>query len=131
MSKFVSLNKIISVGLTRKKLIVKKLFDDAAFAEVEFLVDSGAIYSLVPSEILKKIKIKSHRTVEFAMADGTKILRKIGDAHFEYNGIGGAAPVIFGEKGDEPLLGATTLEALGLMLNPFTRELHPMKMLLV
>ena len=42
----------------------------------------------------------------------------------------GPAPVIFGELGDEPLLGATTLEALGLVLNPFTRTLHPMRMLL-
>ena len=44
---------------------------------------------------------------------------------------GGAAPVIYGEEGDDPLLGVTTLEALGLVLNPFTRELYPMRMLLV
>lgn len=27
----------------------------------------------------------------------------------------------------EPLLGATTRESLGLVLNPFKRELHPMR----
>jgi hypothetical protein len=27
-------------------------------------------------------------------------------------------------------LGATTLESIGLVLNPFTRTLHPMRMLL-
>jgi predicted aspartyl protease len=66
----------------------------------------------------------------FVLADGTEIRRKVGDAYFEWRGEGGAAPVIFGEKGDEPLLGATTLESLGLVLNPFNRELSPMRMML-
>ena len=44
--------------------------------------------------------------------------------------MGGAAPVIFGEKGDEPLLGATTLESLALVLDPFKRRLLPMRMIL-
>jgi len=35
-----------------------------------------------------------------------------------------------GEEKDEALLGAFTLESLGLILNPFTRELLPMKLLL-
>jgi hypothetical protein len=38
---------------------------------------------------------------------------------------------IFGEAGDEPLLGATTLESIGLTLDPFKRRLIPMRMLLV
>jgi len=38
--------------------------------------------------------------------------------------------VILGEPGDEPLLGVVTLEILGLTLNPFTRQLQPMRMLL-
>jgi hypothetical protein len=38
--------------------------------------------------------------------------------------------VILGEAGDEALLGAVTLEILGLMLNPFDRTLTPMRMLL-
>jgi predicted aspartyl protease len=40
------------------------------------------------------------------------------------------APVIFSEKGDEPLLGATTLERTGLVLDPFERRLIPMRMML-
>ena len=52
------------------------------------------------------------------MADATKIQRKVGDAYFEIDGHRGPAPVIFGEKGDESLLGVTTLESLGLVLDP-------------
>ena len=72
-----------------------------------------------------------HRRKSFFLADGTAIERRIGDAYFEYGGIGGAAPVIFGEKGDKNLLGATTLEALELVLDPFKRELRPMTMALM
>ena len=52
------------------------------------------------------------------------------DPEWALNGHSGPAPVIFGEKGDEPLLGATTLESLGLVLDPFKRRLLPMRMLL-
>ena len=54
---------------------------------------------------------------------------KIGNGN--NNDEGGPAPVIYGEERDEPLLGVTALESLGLVLNPFTRELHPMRMLMV
>lgn len=40
------------------------------------------------------------------------------------------SPVVLGEREDEALLGAVTLETLGLMLNPLTRTLQPMRMLL-
>jgi hypothetical protein len=38
--------------------------------------------------------------------------------------------VIFGEEGDSPLLGSTTLEGFGLILDPFRRELRPLPMVL-
>ena len=98
---------------------------------MDFLIDSGAVYSLVPAATLTALGIRPHRRVDFTRADGRKITRRVGDAYFELAGEGGAAPVIFGEKGDEPLLGATTLESLGLVLDPFTRRLLPMRMLLV
>jgi len=41
-----------------------------------------------------------------------------------------ASPVILGEPRDEALLGTITLENLGLVLNPFTRTLQPMRMML-
>jgi len=38
--------------------------------------------------------------------------------------------VIFGEAGDEALLGVVTLEILGLVLRPFNRTLQPARLLL-
>jgi len=96
--------------------------------DVQCLVDSGAIYSLVPEPILRKLEIEPHSTREFVLANGEVIHRRLATATFEYEGRRGDSMVIVGEPGDDPLLGATTLEGFGLMLDPFRRELRPMQL---
>ena len=97
---------------------------------IDLLIDSGAIYSVVPTPILEKLGIKPLAEEEFRLADGTKVVRKKGGALFRYGERVGVADVIFGEEGDYNLLGAFTLEALGLILDPLKRELKPLPMLL-
>ncbi len=99
-------------------------------ARLKFLVDSGALYSVVPTPVLRRLGIKPGKTKSFILADGTEIKRSIGQALFRMNGDEGASPVIFGEKGDSILLGSVSLEALGLMLDPLKRELRPLPMIL-
>ena len=118
------------MSITYTSFKVKESRKSTSEKKVDFMIDSGAVYSLVPGEVLDALGIEPYKTVEFALADGTKISRKVGDAYFEYNNEGGSAPVIYGEQGDTALLGATTLEALGLVLNPFSRTLHPMRLLM-
>lgn len=117
--------------IPEKRLVFKEHRKSEKSVELDFLIDSGAVYSLVPGKILDELEIEAYRTVDFSLADGTKITGREASGYFEYNGEGGPAPVIYGELGDEPLLGVTALESLGLVLNPFTRELHPMRMLMV
>lgn len=80
---------------------------------------------------MSALRIKPHRKRTFFLANGEKIEREIGDAYFEYQGVGGAAPMVFGERGDSNLLGETTLEALELVLDPFRRELRPLTLTLM
>jgi clan AA aspartic protease len=98
---------------------------------LEFLIDTGAVYSVVPGRILRRLGIKPERTEEFTLADGSHAKRRIGGAVFEIDGRRGPSPVIFGERDDATLLGAVTLEALGLMVDPLKRQLRPLPMLLV
>jgi clan AA aspartic protease len=118
------------MGITTAILRVREHRKSEKFADVEFLVDSGAVYSLVPGKILDELEIEPYREVAFSLADGTSIKRKVASTYFEFEGEGGPAPVVYGEEGDSPLLGATTLESIGLVLNPFSRTLHPMRMLM-
>lgn len=96
----------------------------------ELLVDSGAVYSLIPVKDLKKLGIKPVREEEFSLGNGEAVTKKVGNALFELHGKIGAAPIIFGDEGAY-LLGATALEAMGLMLDPLRRELKPAPMLLM
>jgi len=98
--------------------------------ELTFLVDSGAVYSVIPGATLRKLRVKPHSKRTFIFADGSEITRKIGDVLFRLDGRQGAAPVIFGEKNDSTLLGAVSLEALGVVLDPMKRELRPLPMIL-
>ena len=123
--------QIKKMGITNAILKVKEHRKSEKIAEVNFLIDSGAIYSLVPGKILDELDIDPYKEMIFSLADGTSIKRRVCSAYFEFKGEGGPAPVIYGEEGDEPLLGVTTLESLGLVLNPFTRTLHPMRMLMI
>ena len=92
--------------------------------EGDFLVDSGATITVVPEDELKKLGIKPVGEEEFSLADGKIIKRKVGNAIYKYKGDERAAPVLFGEEDDNLLLGAFTLEALGLSLDPLKRKLY-------
>ncbi len=81
---------------------------------------------MVPGALLRRLGIASHSTKTFALADGTEIRRKVGGAFFQLGRQRGVAPVIFGERGDSASLGTTSLEAMGLMLDPIRRELRPL-----
>lgn len=98
--------------------------------KVDFLIDSGAVYSVVPTPVLERLGIRPLIQQEFRLADGSKIVRKKGVAVFRHGERVGGADVIFGEEGDSTLLGALTLEALGLSLDPLRRELKPLPMIL-
>jgi len=96
----------------------------------EFLIDSGAVYSVLPAKKLKALGIKPTSTREFMLANGEKIKKQVGNAFFEFEGMTGAATIIFGDEGVY-LLGATTLESLGLILDPINRVLKALPMVLM
>jgi len=118
------------MGLTVLELEVANPANPEVAEKVEFLIDSGAIYSVVPAPVLERLGIRPLVEQTFRLADGSKIVRRKGGAVFRHGERVGVADVIFGEEGDSTLLGAFTLEALGLSLDPLRRELKPLPMIL-
>jgi predicted aspartyl protease len=118
------------MGLTYIYARLRKSDGRGAVRDVRFLVDSGAIYSVLPKKIWRALRLKPERYVEFTLADGTAIKRGVSECRFEIRGETATSPVVLGEKVDGALLGAVTLETLGFMLNPLTREILPMRMAL-
>lgn len=118
------------MGITTLKVKIANPAKPNIYKEVSFMVDSGAVYSVVDRKILLELGIKSVSEKEFTLANGDVITRKMGGAVYTYGEETGHAPVIFGEKGDTNLLGAVTLEALGLVLDPIRRQLLSLPMVL-
>ena len=118
------------MGLTVLEIEVSSPATPDETQAIEFLIDSGAVYSVVPAKILDGLGIRPLTEQTFRLADGTQIRRQKGFAVFKYGDRIGGADVIFGEEGDYSLLGAFTLEALGLSLDPLRRELRELPMLL-
>ena len=118
------------MGLTVLEIEVGNPATPDVTETLECLIDSGAVYSVIPKEVLERLGIRPLQEQEFRLADGSKITRQKGIALFKYEGRIGGADVIFGEEGDSMLLGAMTLEALGLVLDPLRRELKQLPMVI-
>ncbi len=118
------------MGVTYLNVRLKRLPQDSQAADLEFLVDTGATYTLAPAADLAALGITPHRTLTLTLADGSQTAREMGGAYFEYQGVGGMAPVLFGRPGDANLLGATALEAMGLMIDPLSRNLRQLPAML-
>lgn len=115
------------MGMTTIHAKVLNPADISRTAEVEFIIDSGAAYSVIPRAVLESIGIAPHSTRRFYLADGRGIDREMGFALFDYLGERTATSVIFGEEGDVALMGITTIEGFGFTFDPIRRELRPTK----
>ena len=96
--------------------------------QVSALVDTGAHHSMMPESLLEQLHIQPIAKRNFSFADGGAEILGIGQARIAILGEEWVCPVIFGPEG-KYLLGATTLEAFDLAVDPSRRELvqliHP------
>ncbi len=97
------------------------------------LVDTGAIYSMLPTKMLQSLGISPHEERKFKLANGDQKSFQTGEAYIEIPEIalGATSIVIFGPGNSTPLLGVTALENLGLQVDPTSGKLKPMELLLL
>jgi len=119
------------MGITYVKLEVGNPQRTDGFERLEFLVDTGAVYTVVPEQVLKRLGVRPIDQERFRLANGRTITRAVGEARFRYHGKIRTSPVVFGRAHDKVLLGVMTLEALGLEIDPRTRTLKPTELLLL
>lgn len=95
---------------------------------VRFLVDSGASQTVLPTVTWRALGLAPRSTETFELADGSTVQRGVAEAYLTLPQGAVTTQVVLGEPGDEPLLGALTLEQLGLVLDPLRRELRKMRL---
>ena len=71
------------MGITYVKARLRRPDGRGLSRTVRFLVDSGAIYSVLPEKIWRVLRLKPKRQVEFTLADGTPIQRAVSECRFE------------------------------------------------
>ena len=87
-------------------------------------VDTGSIHSMFPTSLLAQLNISPIQRRSYALADGSSRQYGFGYVNIEVDGLALPCPVIFGPE-DKHLLGATTLEAFELMVDPIAGRLVP------
>jgi len=100
-------------------------------AKVSLLVDSGALFTSVPQELLQELGITPLERRRLKVYGGTAVERYTGVAVIEYQEHRTGIPVIFGEPRDTPVLGVTALESLGYELDPVTKKLKQVELLML
>ena len=93
------------------------------FELVNPMVDTGATYSFMPASMLERLKVEPMETVEFTLADGSRIKRDIGEVPIRAAGRQVTTIVVFGDEDSMPLLGAYALEGLRLSADQYNRRL--------
>jgi len=92
--------------------------------EVEFLVDTGAFYTILSPALCRELDIALPPTQRVVTADSRAVDMPLGLAYIEINGRGAGIPV-GSLKVPMPLLGVSALEALGFKVNPVDGSMEP------
>ena len=114
------------MGATQVTVKIRNPASPERFWESLFLVDTGAIDSLVPRDCLESIGLAAKALRTYELADGKEIKLDVTTGDIEFMGeiVGGT--IIFGEPGTEPILGVTALESVGIDVDPRNQQLKRM-----
>ncbi len=99
--------------------------DGGKSLEVKATVDTGATYTVLPSNLLKELGVPVARQARFELGDGRVVEMDVGRIWATINGVSDITPVVFGEDDSAPLLGAVTMEQLLLAVDPVQQRLVP------
>ena len=99
--------------------------DPVKVTEIDLLVDTGASYSWISRERLERLGIRPTRRMQFRTIEGHMIEREMAPAYVASDGYIGGDTLVMAEPGDTEVMGAWTLESLGLAVDVVQGKLIP------
>jgi clan AA aspartic protease len=114
------------MGLTHVAVQLRSLSSKEIYVE-DFLVDTGAMDSMAPASVLRKIGIEPVGKTLYELANGQLEEYEYGLAEISFMGHTTAGEVIFGPENTEPLLGVITLQAAGFIVDPRHERLRKLR----
>ncbi len=119
------------MGYVRVKGIIANPFRRELKLEIEFIADTGAIYTMIPRYIADKLELDITDRRKFRIASGEVVEYPVAEAYIVIEGKGVTSLVVVGPNEVVPLLGVTTLELLGLQVDPATGRLKPLELMIL
>jgi clan AA aspartic protease len=119
------------MGYVRVRGFVANPLDHSLRVELEFVVDTGAIYTVIPKSIAEKLKLKMLSRRKFKTASGEFVECPVSEAFVEVGGEGVTCLVAVADERTPVLLGVTTLELLGLQVDPVNGKLKPLDLMIL
>ena len=104
--------------------LVLRIYGPLGSDEVEALADTGATFTKVPRSVAQRTGIQAGYEAAVQLGDGRTITRNLALAEVELEGVRRPVLVAISENGEQPLVGYTTLEALGFKVNTVTHALE-------
>ena len=112
------------MGLTHVTASIRDLAGvTTAPFEAEFLVDTGSIDCMAPSDKLTAAGVRREGKRVYELANGQPIEYEYGFARVAFFGDETVVQIIFGPPDTEPILGVVALENTGVVVDPITRDL--------
>jgi clan AA aspartic protease len=118
---------VVLMGTFSVKFVLKNPLHSDLRLELEGLVDTGALFTQIPTNLVTQIGLVASGTRAVHYADGTKDVVPVADAKIAINGVETSTMVLCGKPNSLVLLGATTLETLGLGVDPIHKRLIPVE----
>ena len=112
------------MGATYVTVTVRNTAEPERAWEGEFLADTGAFTSIVPRGRLDDIGVEPVGTRLVELADGSPTRLGVGLAILDFMGEEFIGAVLFGDDDAEPLLGLTTMQEVGVKVDPVNHRLE-------
>ena len=98
---------------------------DTRSERLDALVDTGATFTSAPEATLDRLGISRENNIRLRLAIGEVVEHAIGEVVAEMDGVRRTIICIFGPDSSQPLIGAHTLEAFLLAVDPVEQRLIP------
>ena len=121
---------MLELGYVRVKARIWNVERPQEARVIELLADTGAIYTVLPSSLLRELGVTPIGRRRFRLANNQVVERDVGIIGIEIQGITTHTLTVFGDEGVY-LLGVVTLEELGLEVDPVRGELRQIELLLM
>lgn len=119
------------MGYVRVRAIIANPLKRNLKTELELNVDTGAIYTVIPNTIAKKLQLPITDKRRFKIASGEIVEYPVSEAYIQLEDKGVTSLVAIATEKTPTLLGVTTLELLGLKVDPVTGKLTPLELMIL